>query len=124
MILKSSSKAKFTGYKKVLQNQIISHPHIIIQDDLLNHSRIKTVVVCALSSNLNKVNMPGNLLLDVGEGNLPKQSVVEVAKVSTVYKAQLGEYIGSLDEKRVKQILSGMNSYNLHFSNADLLSSQ
>jgi mRNA interferase MazF len=48
------------------------------------------------------------VLLNVGEANLPKQSVVEVSKVSTVDKAQLGEYIGSLTDERVNQILAGM----------------
>ena len=86
----------------------IPHPHIIIQDDVLNHSRIYTVVVCALTSNIKRANLPGSVLLEAGEGNLPRQSVVEVSKVSTVDKSQLDEYIGSLSEQRVKQILEGL----------------
>jgi len=46
-----------------------SHPHVVIQDDVFNRSRISTVVVCALTSNLNRANEPGNVLLEVGEGN-------------------------------------------------------
>ena len=30
-----------------------SHPHVVVQDDVFNHSRITTVVVCALTSNLH-----------------------------------------------------------------------
>ena len=86
----------------------IRHPHVVIQDNVFNHSRINTVVVCALTSNIKRANTPGNVLLDVGEANLPKQSVVEVSKVSTVDKTQLGEYIGSLTERRTNQILAGM----------------
>lgn len=85
-----------------------SHPYVVIQDDVINRSRINTVVVCALTSNIKRANDPGNVLLDVGEANLPKQSVVEVSKVSTVDKTQLGEYIGSLSEERIDQILAGM----------------
>ncbi|HEX8436570.1 type II toxin-antitoxin system PemK/MazF family toxin, partial [Archangium sp.] len=44
-----------------------SHPHVVVQDDVFNHSRITTVVVCALTSNLNRANEPGNVLLEVGE---------------------------------------------------------
>jgi mRNA interferase MazF len=85
------------------------HPYVVIQENLFNHSRINTVVACALTSNIKRVNnTPGNILLDVGEANIPKQSVVEVSKVSTVDKAELGEYIGSLTEQRVNQILAGM----------------
>ena len=86
----------------------IPHPYVVIQDTALNQSRIATVVVCALTSNLKRVAIPGNVLLDAGEGDLPKQSVVEVSKVSTVHKAQLGEYVGTLSDKRIKQILSGI----------------
>lgn len=86
----------------------IPHPHVVIQDDVLNHSRIHTVVVCSLTSNIQRVNMPGNVLLEAGEANLSKQSVVEISKVTTANKAQLGEYIGSLSKGRVEQILAGM----------------
>lgn len=57
----------------------IPHPHVVVQDDLFNHSRVDTIIVCALTSNLQRVSRPGNVLLDVGEGDLPKQSVVEVS---------------------------------------------
>lgn len=87
----------------------IPHPHVIIQDNVFNHSRIHTVVVCALTSNIKRVNMPGNVLLEAGEANLPKQSVVETSKVSTLDKTQLGEYIGSISERRIKQILAGLS---------------
>lgn len=85
-----------------------THPQVIIQDNVLNHSR-NTVVVCALTSNLKRAKAPGNVLLEAGEANLPKQSVVVVSHVSTVDKSQLGEYIGSLNEQRINQILAGMN---------------
>lgn len=49
-------------------------------------------MVCALTSNIKRANTPGNVLLETGEANLPRQSVVEVSKVSTVDKIQLGEY--------------------------------
>ena len=84
------------------------HPHVIIQEDVINHSRIQTVVVCALTTNVKRVNIPGNVLLEAGEANLLKQSIVVVSQVSTVEKAQLGEYIGSLTKGRVDQILAGM----------------
>jgi mRNA interferase MazF len=84
------------------------HPHVVVQDDVFNHSRITTVIVCALTSNLHKASEPGNLLLEVGEGNLPKQSVVVVSQISSIDKSRLGERIGSLSDARVDQILAGM----------------
>lgn len=87
----------------------IPHPYVVVQDDVFNHSRIHTVVVCAMTSNLRRAGeTPGNVLLEPGEGDLPRQSVVEVSKVTSIEKAQLGVYIGALSQTRVEQILSGM----------------
>ncbi len=89
------------------------HPHVVIQDNILNRSRIDTVVVCALSTNMKRAKSPGNILLEKGEANLPKQSIVVVSQVSTVNKTQLGEYIGSLTKQRIHQILTGMQFLQL-----------
>jgi mRNA interferase MazF len=95
----------------------IPHPYVVIQDDVFNRSRIHTVVVCAMTSNLKRAGEPGNVLLDVGEGNLPRQSVLVVSQVSSVEKAQLGEYIGTLSDERVEQILAGMRFQQASFFN-------
>jgi mRNA interferase MazF len=75
---------------------------------VFNHSRIATVVVCALTSNLHLAKEPGNVLLEPGEGNLPKQSVVVVSQLESVEKARLGERVGTLAAERVEQILAGL----------------
>ena len=80
-----------------------THPHLVIQGDSQN-----TVVVCGLTSNLKRAKEPGNVLLQEGEANLPRRSVVVVSQVSTVDKTQLGEYIGKLTEQRISQVLAGM----------------
>ena len=85
-----------------------SHPHVVIQNNVFNCSRIHTVVVCALTSNLKRGDVPGNVLLEPGEANLPKPSVVVVSQIFAVDKTQLGEYIGTLSTRRVRQILDGI----------------
>src|SRR6185369_17327190 len=82
------------------------HPHVIVQNNLFNKSNIKTVLVCPLTSNLKRASAPGNVLLDKKESNLPKESVVNVSQVFTVYKTQLGEYVGALSSRRITQILN------------------
>jgi len=84
------------------------HPHVVVQNNLFNRSQIRTVLVCPLTSNLKRAAAPGNVLLDKKEGNLPKQSVVNVSQVFTVDKSQLSNYIGTLSPKRVRQILEGI----------------
>jgi mRNA interferase MazF len=85
-----------------------SHPHVVVQENVFNHARISTVIVCALTTNLTKAKQPGNVLLDPGEAALPKQSVVVVSQISSIDKTQLGERIGSLSEARVDQIIAGL----------------
>ena len=84
------------------------HPHVVIQNDVFNASRIGTVLVCALTSNLRRAEAPGNVLLDEGEGGLPKRSVVNVSQVFTVDKGQLAERIGVLSAARLRQVLDGI----------------
>jgi mRNA interferase MazF len=85
-----------------------SHPHAVVQTDALNASRISTVVVCALTSNMKRANEPSNVPLDPDEAGLSRPSIVVVGQVSTVEKADLGEYVGTLSAARVEQILFGM----------------
>lgn len=84
------------------------HPHVVIQDDVFNHSRIGTVVVCALTSDLNRATEPGNILLEPGEAGLERQSVVVVSQVASLYKSRLGTRTGALSRQRVEQVLAGM----------------
>jgi mRNA interferase MazF len=84
------------------------HPHVVIQNNVFNHSRINTVVVCVLTSNLKRAEAPGNVLLEEGEANLTRQSVVNVSQIFTVDKGDLVERIGTLARKRVRQILDGI----------------
>jgi mRNA interferase MazF len=84
------------------------HPHVVIQNNVFNRSRINTVVVCVITSNLRRANAPGNVLLESREANLPKQSVVNVSQIFTVDKRDLVEKIGTLSSDRVRQILDGI----------------
>ena len=84
------------------------HPHVVIQNNVFNQSRISTVVVCALTSNLRRAEAPGNVLLESGEANLPKQSVANVSQIFTVDKRDLEEKIGTLSHQRIRQILDGV----------------
>ena len=85
-----------------------SHPHVVVQNNVFNASRINTVIMCALTSNTKRAEAPGNVLLEKGEANLSKQSVVLVSQIFTVDKSQLGEFIGTLSERRVQQIIEGI----------------
>jgi mRNA interferase MazF len=85
------------------------HPHVVVQENGLKHSSISSVLVCGLTSNLKRISdIPGSVLLEAGEANLPRQSVVNVAAVSVIDESELGDYIGSLSQERIHQIVEGM----------------
>jgi mRNA interferase MazF len=85
------------------------HPHVVVQNNLFNQSRINTTIVCTLTSNLERAKSPGNILLSKGETNLPKRSVVNVSQIVTVDKSDLVEKIGTLSSQRILQILEGVS---------------
>jgi len=84
------------------------HPVIVVQNDLFNRSRIGSVIVCGLTSNLARGTSPGNVVLRQGEGGLPKRSVVNVTQLTTVDRSQLIQRVGKISKGRVTQILEGI----------------
>jgi len=84
------------------------HPHVVVQNNVFNGSRVGTVVVCALTSNLKRATAPGNVFLKKGEANLKKESVVNVTQLVTVDKGDLAERIGALSPARVREIVDGV----------------
>jgi mRNA interferase MazF len=84
------------------------HPCVIIQNDIFNQSRINTVVVCLITSNLRLSKAPGNVYLQKGEGNLPKDSIVNISQIITVDKSFLRDKIGTLPQFITEKIIDGV----------------
>ena len=82
-------------------------PAVVIQNDLINISNIQTTVVSLITSNKKLGEIPGNVSLRKGMGNIPKTSVVVVSQMATVDKARLLEKIGPLDKETIEGILKG-----------------
>ena len=84
------------------------HPHVVIQNNVFNESKINTVVACAITSNIKRAKAPGNILLKKGEGGLKKDSVVNISQVITVDKSDLIEKTGTLSQFRMRQVIEGI----------------
>ncbi|MBC8177512.1 MAG: type II toxin-antitoxin system PemK/MazF family toxin [Deltaproteobacteria bacterium] len=82
-------------------------PAVVIQNNLLNRSNIRTTVVTLLTSNLKLGAVPGNVRLKKGETNLPKSSVAVVSQMATVDKGRLLEKIGTLNRQAAEEIVKG-----------------
>jgi len=83
-------------------------PGLVLQNDLLNNSKLNTVVVVAITSTLKFGELPGNVSLHKGEANLPKRSVINMTQIKTVDKLSLKEKIGTLSKERLIQVYEGM----------------
>ncbi len=85
-------------------------PCIVIQNNVFNASRINTVVVCAITSNIRLAAAPGNQILAQNEANIPKRSVVNVSQIYTVDKSDLDRKIGTVSTAKLEQILGGVHT--------------
>lgn len=83
-------------------------PGLVVQNDLLNDSNLNTVIVVAITSTLRFGELPGNIILQKGEANLPKRSVVNLTQIKTVDRHSLKEKIGSLTKDRLADVYEGM----------------
>ncbi len=83
-------------------------PCVVVQSDVFNRSRIATTVVCLITTNLQRAEAPGNVLLRKGDAHLPKPSVVNVSQVTTVDKTDLEERVGRLPGGALISVLAGL----------------
>jgi mRNA interferase MazF len=72
------------------------HPILVLQRDDVNASRIGTVVVCVLTSNVGLAKAPGNTLLPRRATGLRHDSVANASQIATVDKSDLEEMITTL----------------------------
>jgi len=83
-------------------------PVVVIQSNTFNQTRIKTVIVAIISSNLDLAEAPGNVLLTQEGSGLSKDSVVNVSQLYTVDKGSLLESIGKVTNQTLNKIDAGI----------------
>src|ERR1041384_1507650 len=93
---------------KCRAEQARRRPYVVVQNNLANQTRINTVLVCGLTTNLQRARAMGNVIVDEGEANLPRRSVVNVSQMLNVDRSRLTEKVGSLTAGRVREIIDGI----------------
>ena len=83
-------------------------PGLVVQNDILNDSKLNTVIMLAITSTLRFGELPGNVLLSKGEANLPKKCVINVTQIKSVDKKSIKEKIGTLTKKRMEEVHFGL----------------
>jgi mRNA interferase MazF len=84
-------------------------PIVVVQGDAFNASRIATVVVVPLTSNLRLVAAPGNVLLRASTAGLSRDSVANVSQIVAVDRSILSERVGHLGDRELALMLAGVD---------------
>ena len=85
-------------------------PVVVVSSDEFNRSRIRTVLVAAVTGNLGLSEAPGNVLVGALETGLPKDSVVNVSQLATLDKRFLGDRVGSLGPRTMVAVDGGLRT--------------
>ncbi|MBN1421990.1 MAG: type II toxin-antitoxin system PemK/MazF family toxin [Planctomycetes bacterium] len=83
-------------------------PVAVVQADVLNRSRIRTVIVTAITSNIDLAAAPGNVLLLPEESGLSKESLVNVTQLFTLDRSRLIERAGALPAGAMHALEDGL----------------
>jgi mRNA interferase MazF len=83
-------------------------PGLVIQNDILNDSKLITVIMLAITSTMKFGELPGNVILRKGEANLPKKCVINTTQIKSVDKNCIKEKIGTLSTKRMDEVYDGL----------------
>ena len=83
-------------------------PGLVIQNDILNDSKLNTVIMLAITSTMKFGELPGNVILRKGEANLPKKCVINTTQIKSVDKNSIKEKIGTISTKRMDEVYDGL----------------
>lgn len=86
----------------------LRRPVLVVQSNPFNESRIATVIVAVVTSNLVLAEAPGNVRLSKTESGLPKPSVVNVSQVLTVDRSLLTERVRVLSGSVIQKVNDGL----------------
>lgn len=83
-------------------------PVLVVQSNSFNQSRIGTVVVAVVTSNVALANAPGNARLAKSETGLPRVSVVNVSQLLTIDRALLTVRVKALPSQSMARVDEGL----------------
>jgi mRNA interferase MazF len=86
----------------------LRRPVLVIQSNPFNESRIATVIVAVVTSNLALADAPGNVRLNKTESGLSKPSVVNVSQVLTIDRSILTDRVKALSGAVVQRVNEGL----------------
>ena len=73
-------------------------PVVVVQNDVGNKYS-PTVVIAAITSQINKAKLPTHVAIERSKYGLPKNSVILAEQIRTIDKKRLREKVGSFDDR-------------------------
>jgi mRNA interferase MazF len=86
----------------------LRRPVLIIQSNPFNDSRIATVIVAVVTSNLSLAEAPGNVRISKSESGLSKPSVVNVSQIITIDRGILTKRVRAVPSVIVHRVDEGI----------------
>ena len=80
----------------------------MVQADSFNESKLSTIVVASLTSNVARAGAPGNVFCRPRVTGLEKPSVVNVSQISSVDRRYFLQRVGRLPQPTLKQVDEGL----------------
>jgi mRNA interferase MazF len=83
-------------------------PVVVVQANAFNDSRIGTVLVAVVTSNLSLAAAPGNVRLSRRASGLAKPSVLNVSQLITLDRSVLTDRVRALPDAVLNEISAGL----------------
>lgn len=83
-------------------------PVVVVSSDRFNRSRIRTVIVAAVTTSARAAAAPGNVALAAGTAGLDRDCTVNVSQLLTVDRTDLEEPQGMLDARTIRRVDDGL----------------
>jgi mRNA interferase MazF len=83
-------------------------PVLIVQANPFNASRIATVIVATVTSNLALADAPGNVRIGKSDSGLPQPSVVNVSQIMTLDRSVLTHKVKTLPGAVIDKVNNGL----------------
>lgn len=83
-------------------------PVLVVSSDRFNRSRIRTVIVAAVTTSSRAAAAPGNVPLTAGTAGLDRDCTVNVSQLLTLDREDLGEPLGVLDARTIRRVDDGL----------------
>jgi mRNA interferase MazF len=83
-------------------------PVLVVQADEFNGSKLATIIILGLTTNLGLRRIPGCVVLNAAETGLTKDVVCNASQIKTIDRRRLDEHVGQLDDATMFMVDNAM----------------